>query len=74
LYHGAKRVKCRSCGHEIAKNAIVCYRCGAPTAALAPERPIAAGPLRGRRWLLVALVVAAVLCAALAVGLVRHLL
>jgi hypothetical protein len=23
---------CRSCGHTIADNAIVCYKCGAPTA------------------------------------------
>jgi hypothetical protein len=25
-------VKCRACGAEIAEKAIVCYRCGAPTA------------------------------------------
>jgi hypothetical protein len=25
-------VKCRSCGSEIAEKAIVCYRCGTPTA------------------------------------------
>jgi hypothetical protein len=30
---------CRSCGTEIADKAIVCYRCGAPTAE-APVRPV----------------------------------
>jgi hypothetical protein len=29
-------VKCRSCGAEIAEKAIVCYRCGTPTADPAP--------------------------------------
>ena len=29
-------MKCRSCGAEIAEKAIVCYRCGTPTAELAP--------------------------------------
>jgi hypothetical protein len=40
------RVTCRSCGAEIAANAIVCYRCGAPTAepVSRPGRPA------GRRW------------------------
>jgi hypothetical protein len=33
-------VKCRSCGAEIAEKAIVCYRCGAPTAE--PPTPAAA--------------------------------
>jgi hypothetical protein len=30
---------CRSCGTEIADKAIVCFRCGAPTAAPAATRP-----------------------------------
>ncbi len=30
---------CRSCGTEIAEKAIVCYRCGAPTAEPAVNRP-----------------------------------
>jgi zinc ribbon protein len=30
-------VKCRSCGAEIADKAIVCYRCGTPTAEMAPR-------------------------------------
>jgi hypothetical protein len=33
-------VRCQSCGKEIADKAIVCYRCGEPTAI--PERPTAA--------------------------------
>jgi len=27
---------CRSCGHQIAANAIVCYKCGTPTEIPAP--------------------------------------
>ena len=40
-------MKCRSCGLEIAEKAIVCYRCGTPTAEAAPTRPDPVG--RGRR-------------------------
>lgn len=50
-------MKCRSCQAEIAEKAIVCYRCGTPTAIPAP-----AGPVRGRQpasrspvWMLVLL-------------------
>lgn len=41
-------MRCQSCGKEIADKAIVCYRCGEPTAI--PERPAstAAGPAAGR--------------------------
>ena len=49
-------MKCRSCGLEIADKAIVCYRCGTPTAETAPVRP---APVRGRpNWIaaLIALV------------------
>jgi hypothetical protein len=28
-------ITCRSCGTEIAANALICYRCGVPTAAAA---------------------------------------
>jgi hypothetical protein len=38
-------VKCRSCSADIDAKAIVCYRCGAPTAGA----PAAAG-VSGRRW------------------------
>ena len=39
---------CRACGTEIADKAIVCYRCGAPTAAPASAQSPRAGG-RGRR-------------------------
>jgi hypothetical protein len=32
-------ITCRSCGTEIAANALICYRCGAPTAAAAASAP-----------------------------------
>ena len=38
---------CRQCGTEIADKAIVCYRCGAPTADRVRRPPVAAGG-RGR--------------------------
>ena len=40
---------CGSCGANIADKAIVCYRCGAPTAA--PARAAAAGSAPGASWL-----------------------
>jgi hypothetical protein len=53
-------MKCRSCGLEIAEKAIVCYRCGTPTAEEAPTRPARVG--RGARtyagWTLVLLIIA----------------
>jgi putative exporter of polyketide antibiotics len=47
-YHSG--VTCRSCGSEIAEKAIVCYRCGTPTAVQAPR---AATPAGSRPWVLV---------------------
>jgi hypothetical protein len=51
---------CRSCGATIADKAIVCYRCGTPTAASAPK----SAPVRGRpswiTWLIVLIVLALV--------------
>jgi hypothetical protein len=45
-------MKCRSCGTEIAANALICYKCG--TATEEPKiKPPAARP-RGNRWLGVA--------------------
>jgi hypothetical protein len=68
-------VKCRSCGHEIAANAIVCYRCGTPTAFDTPARPSAAHTPGNRRLSLIVTVVAVVIvAAALVIGLARHLL
>lgn len=40
-------MKCRSCQAEIADKAIVCYRCGTPTADLAP---VARRPPAKARW------------------------
>jgi hypothetical protein len=54
-------VKCRSCSAEIDAKAIVCYRCGTPTADLASVRPPAATPAsRTILWVVVAVVVAAI--------------
>jgi len=47
-------MKCRSCGFEIADKAIVCYRCGTPTAETA-SRPVA--PPSRPRWTALAMVV-----------------
>jgi peptidoglycan/LPS O-acetylase OafA/YrhL len=47
-------MKCRACGFEIADKAIVCYRCGTPTADPAP-RPVARRRRR-RTWPLLVLV------------------
>ena len=42
-------MKCRSCGTEIADNALICYRCG--TATEEPKiKPAAARPRGGRSW------------------------
>lgn len=48
-------MKCRSCGAEIAANALICYKCGAATAA--PRiTPPASRPRRSRLpWLGLAL-------------------
>jgi hypothetical protein len=46
-------VTCRACGAEIADKAIVCYKCGTPTAEEA-VRPSARGHA-GPNWLLVAI-------------------
>lgn len=54
-------MECGSCGATIAGKAIVCYRCGAPTAIPAP--PVRPAPRVTRPWLLIAVlaVIAAVL-------------
>jgi hypothetical protein len=56
-------MKCARCQAEIADKAIVCYRCGTPTAIpAAPERPVQARKGRGRgRALLVAIAIILVL-------------
>ena len=55
--------RCRSCGQDIASNAIVCYKCGAPT----DEPPPARQPDR-RGGLLVWISVAVALALVAAVG------
>jgi hypothetical protein len=71
-------VKCRSCGHEIAANAIVCYRCGTPTAVETPARPpVETSRGRRRTGLIVVLIVVVVAVAALVFfggEMTRHLL
>jgi hypothetical protein len=53
-------VKCRSCSAEIADKAIVCYKCGTPTALPAAAPPPFAPPAPGAAaWLPVVLFVAA---------------
>ena len=52
---------CRSCAQEIADKAIVCYRCGAPTAS---PPVLSAAPRRSRPGLIWLVVIAAVLAAA----------
>jgi len=53
-------VKCRHCAAEIAEKAIVCYRCGTPTADL--PSPSLQGPRPGLPvwvWVVVVLVIVA---------------
>ena len=55
-------MKCRSCGTEIAANALICYKCG--TATSEPKIPPPAARPRRNRWLPVGLLLAALLAAA----------
>jgi hypothetical protein len=50
-------MKCRSCGTEIAANALICYRCGTATAEPRIPPP-AARRATGSRWLIPALAAA----------------
>jgi hypothetical protein len=58
-------MKCRSCGTEIAANALICYRCGTATAEPRIQPPTARRS-GGRRWLVPVLVAAAAAAAAAA--------
>jgi len=56
---------CASCHAEIADKAIVCYRCGAPTAGPGPATPVRGRRPSGRILIAAVLVLlAAALCAA----------
>jgi hypothetical protein len=59
-------VTCRNCGAEIAAKAIVCYRCGTPTAdpAVRPRRGAPPRGGRARMWILLAILLALVAYAA----------
>jgi hypothetical protein len=58
-------MKCRSCGTEIAANALICYKCG--TATTEPKiQPPAARRRAGNRWLGVAIGAGLLAAAALA--------
>lgn len=66
---------CQSCGRQIADNAIVCYRCGAPTAVPAADRPPAARARGGAsRLVVVIVVILGVVAAAAALRFGWHLL
>lgn len=52
-------MKCRSCAADIAEKAIVCYRCGTPTAE--PGAAMPAGRPSGRPGWLLAGIAAAIL-------------
>jgi hypothetical protein len=58
---------CRSCGARIAEKAIICYRCGAPTAEpAAPRLATRSGRVRG------VVIVAVLTAAAVAAGVLAH--
>ena len=56
-------MKCSTCSAEIADKAIVCYRCGTPTAV--PQVPVRPAARRGRGRLIVLVGILAVLVALL---------
>jgi hypothetical protein len=58
-------MKCRSCGTEIAANALICYRCGTATAEPRIPPP-ATRRSTGNRWLVPALAAAGAAAAAAA--------
>jgi hypothetical protein len=56
-------MKCRSCGTEIAANALICYKCG--TATTEPKIPPPAARRRGRNpWVGIGIVGGGLLAAA----------
>jgi hypothetical protein len=65
-------VKCSTCSAEIADKAIVCYRCGTPTAIPEPIRRAAPPPSPSRARLYVLLGILLVLAAILVFTLLRR--
>lgn len=59
-------MQCGNCGATIAEKAIVCYRCGTPTAVPPPARPTGGASGRRPMWAVVLLVVVAVVLGGLA--------
>jgi hypothetical protein len=58
-------MKCRSCGTEIAANALICYKCGSATTE--PRiRPPAERPRRANWWLRIAILLGGLLLASAA--------
>ena len=55
-------MKCRSCGTEIAANALICYKCG--TATTEPKIKPPAARRGGSRWVAIGVVVGGLLAAA----------
>jgi len=56
-------MQCATCGASIAEKAIVCYRCGAPTAL--PVQPPRPQPSASRvPWVIAAVIVVAIIVAA----------
>ena len=53
-------MKCRSCSAEIDAKAIVCYRCGAPTANPSAVQPRPAASRRTAIWVAAAILALAV--------------
>ena len=58
-------MKCRSCGTEIAANALICFRCGTATAEPRIPPPVTRRA-SGNRWLIPALAAAGAAAAAAA--------
>jgi hypothetical protein len=55
-------MKCRSCGTEIAANALICYKCGTATTE-ARIKPPSSRPAAGRRVLTAAVLIGLALAA-----------
>ena len=59
-------MKCRSCGTEIAANALICYKCGTATTEPKIQPPAARPRSRRGRWIGIGLILAAIAAASAA--------